>query len=69
MPSSRLGTYVIHRKEEKMARISEKNKRSGNVVCYSLLALLLGLGRASKAAAAELQGAPDTCTRHYQAVL
>jgi hypothetical protein len=52
-----------------MRKLDERNMRLANVVCCSLLTVLLGLGCASKAAAAEVQGAPDACTSHYQAVV
>jgi hypothetical protein len=52
-----------------MARINERNKRCGNVGSCALLALLLSLGCTLKAAAAELQGTPDACPSHYQAVV
>jgi hypothetical protein len=44
------------------------NMRLGNVVYCSLLTVLLGLGCTLKAARAELQGASQVCTGHYQAV-
>lgn len=52
-----------------MVSINLKSLRLVSIVCCSLLTILLGLRCASKAVAAELQGTPDACTSHYQAVV